>query len=1831
MADQTAVFRAIADFSSLRKESRAAIVDLKALQSAASGASAKIQGGAQGVGTAAASIGAVGAQSRKAAPGLTAVGAAAASAGANSNAASKGLEAFNRSLTQSTQRSSVFNSGLVGMIQSMGVLKSAAAGTAVTVGALTAAGAAIGIKFNAALEQAEIGFKNIFNSATQARDVIDQIVSYARVTPFDTAGLIDQTRKLTGAGFEMEEILVGSDAAATGLVVTIGDAAAAMGGGRDVADSMVQAITRIKATGRVTFEELRIFAERGVPAIEILQEKLGLTAKEVQRIGDLGIGADVAIGALTEGLNERFGGAMAEQARSALGLISTFKDNILIGMATAFEGLFETFKATLMGITDLMTEINVLSEDVGFVEALSQKLPIIGPLIKGVVDTFAALGAVMASLAPMFQVVFQTLAAGAVVATGGLEILASVLNLLAVGLNKVPDDILKFAAATMLMNKALGGIGLPLANMAAGMARMTASSPALYGMFQRLSTAAAGFGPQGLLVAAGLTAIGAAVVYTMRQGDKVEKQWKTSSETASALGKSFETLSGAIDSTTGAVDKSSSSWQDWLDETSEVRARLAEMSGEDLGTALEAMAVNLVINGMPPEDAFAQMRALADAVAGTNYELTFTADTLKGGPSQAKALAEEFQRELSNIDLSSMEITPISNEAEIAAVGDRLTELKDSASDVGTALGQMMKIDPVQAITGLVAAEQAVRDLNLSQIQTDLIVDSLNDGFREQSGAASDGGNAVSTYGNMLKWVATDASNLSAEQREMVSVFNDTLAVTGSVDQALAAMAGAVAGVETSVGGATNAIEDYGDVMITAFAAQDEAEMDRFTEQFEATTKAFEDFVDPADTFMQLLSEVSDEGKEAAQNAAINAGLSAEEWQRFPKEAGVGLKDWRVALENSLVHQRQWMDNLTEVSKKYGPEVATYFRDAGPELAGALEAVVNDTTGESDKLAAAIKEDAELASEGFVEEFVSTLETGFSDIAGTFSTAIPNISAQSAAYGAGIALGIEAGAARVSAARSSIDSNLSRPLPTLGGGGGGGLVGSPDSAGRAVGADGGFLNFARGGMLPGAGDTLPGAAKIQRGGTVVQWAEGNTGGEAFIPLGMRNRKRSLDIWQKTGRLIGALNFARGGIRRGRIDGPNISDASEGEIDGHIAGGGNGNPFARPGASGSSGSSGSGSSGSGGGVAAVAEDAEDLADAIEEAAKNFRDFMFESKSTGQQIRQLNRELSKTVQFTDEWMTLMSQRQQLFDQMRSDINSQVSTLTGLLDQARGIRESRRERRTQFRDDQTALVERRNEDIARINEDLSSRLTGITEDRDESLVDLAERRADAIANAEERLGDAMESAAEQRSDAILGLEEGLAEQREALAERTADQLAGIEANLQKSIAGRAATLAKSLDPLQRYEQAWANTTQAILDNFTAQNSQFDATLAGIRSLQQAGLSMDAISLLGLDSGPQALSQIERLRDASAAEIAELNRLAAGRESTTLQLASDISGDLFAEAATARERTLAEAADAEARLVLGYQRSLGDIQQSYDRALRDANAAHAESIADAASSYAESTAEVYAQFTESVAEATAAAAEARAEVRAQFTENLAALREDFLADMAELNAQLAGLGEDQGLTWAQAIRRGLRSGVPGIVAVAQEIQRSINQLQNLGEQSPNMPGSRNPNAPGGGGGGSSAAGGNGPGSSVGSGSGAGSRTYRIREGDSQRSIAARFNTTWDAIERMNPFMRGRLVPNHIGRMLDIPIMHTGGMVGGQGMSEVLALLQTGEGVMSREALRSIRNQGGMASPRDYQNMSGGKRPLHVQVVTPSGRVLWEFVQPFSDEDEIMRGVMSG
>lgn len=220
------------------------------------------------------------------------------------------------------------------------------------IGAITTGLRALGetmVGYNARMEQARIGFTSLLGSADAAAVFVGQLQDFAAKTPFEFPQLQDAAKKFLAFGFAAKDVIPS--------LTAVGDAVAALGGGTEVVDRVVMALGQIKSKGRVQGEELLQLAEAGIPAYQILADKLKLTGQEVANIGEKGISAEIAIKALTEGMNERFGGMMAAQSQSFTGLMSTLKDNASMLAGFLGEDLFAGMKSGLTQVTTLTSSL----------------------------------------------------------------------------------------------------------------------------------------------------------------------------------------------------------------------------------------------------------------------------------------------------------------------------------------------------------------------------------------------------------------------------------------------------------------------------------------------------------------------------------------------------------------------------------------------------------------------------------------------------------------------------------------------------------------------------------------------------------------------------------------------------------------------------------------------------------------------------------------------------------------------------------------------------------------------------------------------------------------------------------------------------------------------------------------------------------------------------------------------------------------------------------------------------------------------------------------------------------------------------------------------------------------------------------------------------------------------------------------------------------------------------------------------------------------------------------------------------------------------------------
>lgn len=190
------------------------------------------------------------------------------------------------------------------------------------------------VDLNSSLEQSKIAFTTMLGSAENADKFLKDLQQFAAKTPFEFPDLVDASKRMFAFGFESKQVVP--------LLTAVGNAVAAVGGGRDVINGVTLALGQMRAKGKVSAEEMGQLAERGIPAWEMLANKLGVDIPKAMEMTSKGlVKAETFIEAFQEGVEKKFGGMMEKQAVTFEGAMSTIKDSLNMATATAFKPFFD--------------------------------------------------------------------------------------------------------------------------------------------------------------------------------------------------------------------------------------------------------------------------------------------------------------------------------------------------------------------------------------------------------------------------------------------------------------------------------------------------------------------------------------------------------------------------------------------------------------------------------------------------------------------------------------------------------------------------------------------------------------------------------------------------------------------------------------------------------------------------------------------------------------------------------------------------------------------------------------------------------------------------------------------------------------------------------------------------------------------------------------------------------------------------------------------------------------------------------------------------------------------------------------------------------------------------------------------------------------------------------------------------------------------------------------------------------------------------------------------------------------------------------------------------
>ncbi len=218
-------------------------------------------------------------------------------------------------------------------------LKTAVTAITAVTGALSA-GAAVGVKYNAQMEQYITSFGTMLGSAEKATALVNDLKEMGAKTPFETSDLAKGSQTLLAFGTAADDLLP--------TLQMLGDVSQ---GNKERFDSLTLAFAQVSSAGKLTGQDLLQFVNAGFNPLNEICKKTGESMAEARdRMSEGGVSAEEVAAAFKSAASEggQFYQAMEAQSQTFNGQLSTLKDNVMSFIGDLTQGVTGTLKNTVL-------------------------------------------------------------------------------------------------------------------------------------------------------------------------------------------------------------------------------------------------------------------------------------------------------------------------------------------------------------------------------------------------------------------------------------------------------------------------------------------------------------------------------------------------------------------------------------------------------------------------------------------------------------------------------------------------------------------------------------------------------------------------------------------------------------------------------------------------------------------------------------------------------------------------------------------------------------------------------------------------------------------------------------------------------------------------------------------------------------------------------------------------------------------------------------------------------------------------------------------------------------------------------------------------------------------------------------------------------------------------------------------------------------------------------------------------------------------------------------------------------------------------------------------
>lgn len=291
--------------------------------------------------------------------------------------------------------------------------------------------AATGMGRLSAIENAQTSLTVMMGDAKTAKDFLDDVLDFAKTTPFAFPDLAETSRNLIAFGMDKAKVVP--------TMKAIGDAAAATGKGSEGLQQVAGAFGDMQISSQLSLGPIRSLEAAGVPALKILANQAGVSADAMAKSISAGsIDSKKAIDQLVEGMQKgtdglagstaAMAGIMEETKKNWTGSVDSLKSSISSTMANLLEPVKPHIQSAMAWFGNTFSKL----PPIVFSIANTVK-----PAFKGIGEAFKNVGKYATSIISIFK--------------GGLGAVNGVLSLKGLGFSM--DEVTSIVTAVQTVRQ----------------------------------------------------------------------------------------------------------------------------------------------------------------------------------------------------------------------------------------------------------------------------------------------------------------------------------------------------------------------------------------------------------------------------------------------------------------------------------------------------------------------------------------------------------------------------------------------------------------------------------------------------------------------------------------------------------------------------------------------------------------------------------------------------------------------------------------------------------------------------------------------------------------------------------------------------------------------------------------------------------------------------------------------------------------------------------------------------------------------------------------------------------------------------------------------------------------------------------------------------------------------------------------------------------------------------------------------------------------------------------------------------------------------------------